>query len=171
MKQILTIGTLAALCLTGCQDTKRALGFEKSTPDAYRVVSQEPHSMPPEYHLRPPRPGAPRPQKRQALDKAQETLIGDRTQPRGTASEAEQLFLRRAGANEAPKDIRSVIDKENQQDTLVENEEGFWDKLMEGTLIYDKDTKTKQDILDPVEEMERLQSETSKETGPVDGME
>ena len=58
-------GLLAAglvLALGGCEETRRVLGYDKSTPDEFRIVSRAPLSLPPDYNLRPPQPGAVRPQ-------------------------------------------------------------------------------------------------------------
>jgi len=59
----LTAG-LAALggSLAGCQSAAAALGMTKVVPDEFRVVTKAPLTVPPDYSLRPPAPGEPRPQ-------------------------------------------------------------------------------------------------------------
>ena len=52
----------AALLLPGCSDFKRTIGLEKSSPDEFAVESRAPLTMPPDFELRPPQPGAARPQ-------------------------------------------------------------------------------------------------------------
>jgi hypothetical protein len=154
-----------ALLTTACQDTQRALGFKKSVPDAFRVVSQAPLSMPPEYHLLPPAPGAERPQQSRATDRAEEALVGQQERSNNSNSEGEQLFLQEAGANQTPEDIRRIIDEENRNVITEQEEEGFWDQMMDGTLLYDKEeeNKAKDAVLDPVEEIERLQKSSSED--------
>ena len=53
--------TAAAVVLTGCNSIRQGVGLERVTPDEFRVVSMAPLSVPPEYGLRPPAPGQPRP--------------------------------------------------------------------------------------------------------------
>ena len=53
-----------ALLLLGCTDLKRSIGLEKTSPDEFAVESRAPLEMPPDFDLRPPQPGAPRPQEK-----------------------------------------------------------------------------------------------------------
>ena len=48
-----------ALGVGGCTEARRAVGWEKSPPDEFRIMTRAPLSMPPDYGLRPPTPGAP----------------------------------------------------------------------------------------------------------------
>lgn len=63
---------LAGLCLiagpllAGCDSFKQAIGIEKVAPDEFAVESQPPLTIPPDFALRPPKPGAPRPQQAQS---------------------------------------------------------------------------------------------------------
>lgn len=152
------LATGLCLSLTACDGTKKALGFEKSVPDEYRVMSHPPLSLPPEYGLRPPRPGEDRPQLSSATDRAQKKLIGGSGSEAVGRSEAENLFLQQAGAEKADPNIRTIIGGE--QSTL-NTDPGFWDKLKEGTLISDKNKKEKGDAIDPYKEKEKLTSAPS----------
>ena len=66
----------AVLCLfgpallQGCSDFKRTIGLEPTMPDEFAVESRAPLTIPPDYALRPPRPGAPRPQEKTAAQQA-----------------------------------------------------------------------------------------------------
>ena len=48
--------------LSGCNSAGQALGITKVTHDEFRVVTKAPLTIPPDYSLRPPSPGEPRPQ-------------------------------------------------------------------------------------------------------------
>ena len=48
----------ATLPLGGCDSFNRALGLEKVVPDEFAVVSRATLAVPPDYSLRPPRPGS-----------------------------------------------------------------------------------------------------------------
>ena len=49
------------LVLSGCgNDVRQALGMTKQSPDEFQVVAHAPLTLPPDYSLHPPQPGAPR---------------------------------------------------------------------------------------------------------------
>ena len=59
---------MAVLALSACDSAKKQLGIERQAPDEFAVVKRAPLAMPPDYTLRPPTPGAQRPQE-QTTDK------------------------------------------------------------------------------------------------------
>jgi len=151
----------AALALGGCTDFKRAIGMEKVIPDEFSVVARAPLAIPPDYALRPPRPGAATSQEVSTTEQARQTIF------RATDNQAAALpgaenrttgeneLLKAAGASNALPDIRDTVNKEaieasNPVDT------GFVDRLLfwrspepnPGTGI----------VIDPAQEAERLQN-------------
>ncbi|MFT5489400.1 MAG: hypothetical protein ACI9MU_004340 [Alphaproteobacteria bacterium] len=123
---------IAALTLAACGDsTKRVLGLQRTAPDEFAVVPRAPLSQPPDFRLRPPRPGAEdlttlstREQARQAVFRGDEDErkargnAGPVTQPaprEGVArsTTGESAFLSLAGALETDPLIRSKIDRES----------------------------------------------------------
>jgi hypothetical protein len=60
--------------LAGCADFRMALGIDRVGPDEFAVESRAPLTIPPEFDLRPPQPGAPRPQEVTAADKARKVI-------------------------------------------------------------------------------------------------
>jgi hypothetical protein len=60
----------AGVLLTGCSDFKRITGIEPTSPDEFAVESRAPLTIPPDFNLRPPAPGTPRPQEANIADKA-----------------------------------------------------------------------------------------------------
>ena len=120
-----------AILLTGCSDARESLGLGRSSPDEFVVVDRPPLSIPPEFGLRPPRPGAPRPQEVDPSVKASDALFGadkanslnaaDIFASTGTTdtSGAEQALLAKAGADKANPNIRTVINTESTQKTDV----------------------------------------------------
>jgi hypothetical protein len=60
----------AVLLLSACTDFKRAVGIEKTAPDEFAVEQRAPLTIPPDFDLRPPAPGAPRPQEVTSTNKA-----------------------------------------------------------------------------------------------------
>lgn len=139
----------AALILSSCGDsTKRALGLARTAPDEFAVVKSAPLSQPPDFKLRPPRPGAERPgvatpreQARQAIFRGEQdnaTQSVRREGPSTTAapqeavsqrSSGESAFLARAGADGIDPDIRSKIDREAS--ILADADLNFVQKLLD----------------------------------------
>ena len=64
----------ATLMLPGCTGFRQALGMDRVGPDEFAVESRAPLTLPPEFDLRPPQPGAPRPQELTAADKARKVI-------------------------------------------------------------------------------------------------
>jgi len=71
---VCALTAVAAVGLAGCTSTKKALGMSKVVPDEFRVVSKAPLAVPPDYALRPPAPGEPRPQELQPESAARAAL-------------------------------------------------------------------------------------------------
>jgi hypothetical protein len=87
---------IASVGLAGCQSTAKALGMNKVTPDEFRVVTKAPLVVPPDYSLRPPAPGEPRPQELQPESAARVALLGAREAE--ARSDGEKLLVAKAGA-------------------------------------------------------------------------
>lgn len=119
--------------LSGCSEARRAMGYEKAPPDEFQVVERAPLAMPPDFSLRPPSPGAVRPQEGSTRDQARQALVGGsgRTvspiSPQGR-SVGDVAFLKKSGAEQIQPDIRTLINKETQ--SLAESDKTFGDKLV-----------------------------------------
>jgi hypothetical protein len=117
---------IAATALAGCQSTRRALGMSKVTPDEFRIVTKAPLVVPPDFALRPPAPGEPRPQELQPESAARMALLGQReAQER---SDGEKLLAAKAGAEKADPLIRYVVDDEFGD--VAHKEKSFADRVM-----------------------------------------
>jgi hypothetical protein len=73
---------------------KRAIGLERTSPDEFAVESRAPLTMPPDFELRPPQPGAARPQEKSAGQEARQVL--EEAGPGEPGKRAPDLRLRRA---------------------------------------------------------------------------
>jgi hypothetical protein len=151
---VLAVVGLATM-LGGCGDFRRALGYEKSIPDEFAVVSRAPLAIPPEYSLRPPQPGAAPTQDVATQDRAKEAIFRAGAQqaslpPAATQRSAgEGAFLQAAGAPKADPDIRARV----SDDTALtpENQRGFVDKL-----LFWRKSAAPDAVLDPIKEAERI---------------
>jgi hypothetical protein len=112
--------------LSGCNSAGQALGITKVTPDEFRVVTKAPLTIPPDYSLRPPSPGEPRPQELQPESAARTAILGIRASEQ--RSEGEKLLAAKAGGDKADPLVRYVVDDEFGD--LAHKDPSFADKVM-----------------------------------------
>ena len=120
------LAATAAVGMAGCNTLQRGLGVSKVTPDEFRVVAIAPLTVPPEYALRPPTPGQPRPQELAPESAARQILLGQREAI--ARSPGEQALVTQAGAAQADPLARYVGDDEFGD--LAHKEESFAQRLM-----------------------------------------
>ncbi|WP_043643038.1 DUF3035 domain-containing protein [Caenispirillum salinarum] len=154
MRSLATAGlVLLTLGLTACgSDTKQMLGLERTPPDEFAVVSRAPLSVPPEFSLRPPEPGAARPQEGRASDRARRALTGTEMQAayrRAGLSPGESTLLARTGAANVPEDIRATIDRESS--VLAAKGQAFTERL-----VFWRDPEAPGAVVDPEAENRRI---------------
>jgi hypothetical protein len=66
----------ALLLLAGCgEEMKKTFGLGKNPPDEFQVVRRAPLALPPDFSLRPPAPGAPRPQEDSPTEQARRAVL------------------------------------------------------------------------------------------------
>ncbi len=111
---------------SACHTVGDAFGQNKSPPDEFRVVTKAPLVVPPEYALRPPAPGEPRPMELQPESAAEQALIGEREAT--DRDDAEKLLVAKAGAEHADPLIRYVID--DQFGAVSHKDKSFADRVM-----------------------------------------
>ena len=92
---VLTLAATAALAVSACGSIKQGIGLTKVVPDEFVTVSTAPLSVPPEYGLRPPAPGQPRPQELAPESAARQILLGQRQAV--TRTPGEQVLVAQAG--------------------------------------------------------------------------
>jgi len=122
-RALMTASLLGAAGLGGCQAASHALGLSKVTPDEFRVVTKAPLVLPPDYSLRPPAPGQPRPQELQPESAARTAMLGEREAE--VRSDGEKLLVTKAGGDKADPLIRYVVDDEFG--AIAHKDKGFAD--------------------------------------------
>lgn len=126
-KSIAFVAVVAAAAATsGCGTISRAVGAAKTSPDEFRVVTQAPLTLPPDYSLRPPRPGEPRPQELAPDAEAHAALFGQDVA--ANASQGERVLVAQAGAEAVDPNIRDTVDFEAQG--LVRRDQGFVNRII-----------------------------------------
>lgn len=169
MKSAIKTTVFAALALTvlsGCDDTKRALGINKSIPDEFAVTRRAPLVMPPDFNLRPPAPGSQRPQEGTTAEQARSALIGrnrlDGYRVRGfSAGEVELLDL--AGADLIYPGIRDQLDRETS--AFAKETDSFTDRLV----FWSEDNRLMGTPIDPMAEQKRLNENQALGKAPNEG--
>jgi len=145
-----------ALMVCACSDqVSETLGLTKQAPDEFSVVTRAPLSVPPNYALRPPRPGASRPMEISTRETARKTIFGvdDVKKDAGASVEIKNDnadgFLNKIGVSASDPNIRNTIDTEDPVDTRT---------TAQKLLGLDKDVNS-DNTLDPKEELDRLKEE------------
>jgi len=146
-----------SMALSGCGLAGDLFGGgSKQAPDEFQVVAQQPLSIPPNADLRPPRPGAPRPQDVPPQTQARNIVTGGAVPPPGAVvasgaeSPPEVALLNKAGAGSADPNIRDTVNEESR--ILAENDRSFID-----TLIFWRKQPEPGVIVDPAKEQQRIQ--------------
>jgi hypothetical protein len=162
----LVLASCAALALSGCAETREALDLNAAPPDEFAVVDHPPLTMPPDFTLRPPRPGEvsttqnilPAKTAAQALygqDKM-EAVPGQGVSSLGQEkiSPVEKALVSNAGAVEADPKIRSTLDRESTE--VVANR-----RLIDALLLRDPKAPPATTV-DPIAERKRLEEAKEK---------
>jgi hypothetical protein len=129
---LVPLGLLAALPLGGCGDSSlaRSFGMVRDAPDEFRVTTQAPLSMPPDFALRPPRPGAARPQQLSERQQAEEILVPQLALTGGSgaggASRGQSALLADSGPA-AQGDVRAQVDRDSR---VEQASDGFLTRLL-----------------------------------------
>ena len=122
----LSLLAVSALALTACGGIRQSIGLVKVVPDEFVTVSTAPLTVPPEYGLRPPAPGQPRPQELAPESAARQILLGQRQAV--TRTGGEQALVNQAGADRADPLARYVVDDEFGD--LAHKEESWANRIM-----------------------------------------
>jgi hypothetical protein len=149
------------ILLGGCSGDKlaRTFGLTRDAPDEYTVTTRAPLSMPPDYNLRPPRPGLARPQEQSERQQAQEALVPQTAldAPQNSASAGQAALMQEAGPA-APNDIRRRVDQDAR---YADNDESFVDKV-----LYWRKPDTQHVQIDASKESQRLRQNAALGEGP-----
>ncbi len=144
----LATALVLAFALAACDSLKEQAGLTKQVPDEFTVITKAPLVMPPDFSLRPPRPGAKPPQEVAPRDQARAALWANSTGTAGQAQAAGQkpatgaagespkekptggelALLRRAGALDTDSSIRQIVNRETS--VLAEKDASFTDRLL-----------------------------------------
>jgi hypothetical protein len=128
---VLTLGAAAALAVTagGCTaGMRKALGVEKVAPDEFKVVTQAPLVIPPDFNLRPPEPGEARAQDMAPSSAARSALLGPEFTTPMSAGERALVVQASEAAGGTERDIRTQVELEGAD--VSKKSPGFADRVM-----------------------------------------
>jgi Protein of unknown function (DUF3035) len=176
-----SIGTVMVVSACAQGSVQEALGMGKRSPDEFAVVSRAPLILPPDYGLRPPRPGESRPgvdtpseQARASLvrpaqpapageaDGASEVLAAAFDQPSATESQGEQALVAEATRTPSDPDIRHKIAADNVK--LAQVEQDLFTRLVKW-----RQPSTLATVVDPAAETQRLRANASQGKPATEG--
>ncbi|MDP7548449.1 MAG: DUF3035 domain-containing protein [Alphaproteobacteria bacterium] len=147
----LAVAAVLALGLSACDTLREQAGLTKKAPDEFTVITKAPLVMPPDFSLRPPRPGARPRQEVTPRARARAALLSAGKESRATAGRAQQAgrnviagaagkvsnvkpsgaelaLLRKAGALGTDSSIRQIVNRETT--VLAEKDSSFADRLL-----------------------------------------
>ena len=142
----------AALVVGGCEETRKFIGVDRDPPDEFAVYSRAPLSLPPDYALRPPEPGASRPQQVNPVDNAKKAVVGDvamSTPAPGEVDSGTAALLKEIGAYKTDPGIRVTVNRETM--ALAEEEKSVAD-----TIIFWRPPVDPSVVVDPAKEAKRV---------------
>ena len=155
----LSVLLMGATALSGCSSVSDALGLGKNPPDEFAVVKKAPLVIPPDYTLRPPRPGAPRPQELTTSESARRALVGeelDDDEEEGP-SQGELALLKNANADRYDPNIRKVLNEESGQRS--DKDEAFADRVIFSDPTYSNEYATAMEKTVPAAPTESVSAE------------
>ncbi|HTV88170.1 MAG TPA: DUF3035 domain-containing protein [Stellaceae bacterium] len=118
--------------LTGCSNWRQFIGIDQPAPDEFAVEQRAPLTIPPDFDLRPPQPGAPRPHEVTAAERAQQII--DAAGPGKPGDQASAALL--------PEQVGEQIDPNRalRPDSLASRLLGATDDSAGGTIVDRKTT-------------------------------
>ena len=156
----LGLGALAlAAAVSACEGgLGGAFGLGKKAPDEFAVIRSTPLTLPPDFTLRPPRPGEAGPTERSVREQARDALLSDSGPPASgdaaaASTQGEAAFIERAGAAGVDPNIRHLVDREFSG--LASEDESFVDSL-----LFWREEAPPGDVVDAEAEAERLRENT-----------
>lgn len=160
--------SLLAACaavLAGCGQgsLQRNFGLVRDAPDEFVVTTRAPLSLPPDFTLRPPLPGAPRPQEQGTTAAAEATLVPQAAlapAPGGADSPGQEALVAAAGPP-APADIRRLVDADAHKEAS--------DVSLTDRLMFWKTRPPPGVVVDPQKEAQRLRDDAALGKSPETG--
>ncbi|MEE9273318.1 MAG: DUF3035 domain-containing protein [Robiginitomaculum sp.] len=122
---IIVTAAVSALLATGCSSAGKVLGMRRNSPNEFNILTKPPLVVPPEYNLRPPKPGELNVEEKYATVAARKALLGE-IDP-AAPSQGEVVLMAKAGGSKADPAVRAIIDGQN---SIERKSRGFADRVL-----------------------------------------
>lgn len=123
--RISSVAAIAALSLAACSSTNLA---NRNAPDEFSILTKPPLTVPPDYALRPPKPGETRAEELSTTQRTQQLLLGDPSS--APPSRGELSLIQQTGALDVDPSIRTILAAENggraEKDNSLATRLLFW---------------------------------------------
>ena len=157
-RYVTLIGLIAVMSgVSGCESVRKATGEKKQGPDEFVVYKRPPLTLPPDFGLRPPTPGADRLHRVSPRDEAKAAVLSSagrgapqRQQAAPGTTPGTAAILTRTGAYTADPQIRAKVDGETS--VLAKEDKRFIDKL----IFWVDDVPYHGTVVDPKKEKQRI---------------
>lgn len=149
--RLAAVAMAVTFALAGCSGRSftHAIGLTRDAPNEFTVTTRAPLQMPPSFELRPPAPGAPRPQELPERRQAEAALVPDTALASGAGQDSPgQAAIVRAAGPPAPPDIRAQV---NEEAPLDRPRESLTDRL-----LFWQSPPPPGTVVDPTRESQRL---------------
>lgn len=149
-RAVLLLGAACALQACGNESVMRTMGLTRDAPDEFRVTTRAPLSMPADFDLPPPRPGASRPQElteRQQAEQALVPALALETPTNAVPTPGQEALVAAAGP-QASADIRTQVEIDANRDA---DQRSFVQRMMFWQSQPDRSV-----VVDPAREAQRL---------------
>ncbi len=152
-------GLSTVLLLVACSGVQEQFSLTSKPPDEFMVTTRAPLAIPPDFNLRPPAPGEPRPQEGTATQQAKAAVFRasdngaqtlDQVIPADGRTTGERALLAAAHAEQAEPDIRQIVERETE---ILQEEDGY----LYDVLVFWREPQPYGEIIDAEEEAKRLQ--------------
>jgi len=158
LKTLMLMTACAAMGLSACTQTTKALGLKKNAPNEFNILTKAPLVIPPEYNLRPPQIGTSSSENNYSQKSAREALIGDIDAAEPTRGEI--VLMSKSGVGRANQEIRLEIDGVN---SVERKSKSFSDQVLfwkDGKVVTPEGSP-----VDPEVEARRIESANSATGG------
>jgi hypothetical protein len=156
---IFLVGSL----LSGCDSISKAVLNKKTSPDEFSVYTRAPLSIPRDFGLKAPKPGASRPQEVSSRSKAKVAVLGRQSGRAGQVASNSQVqgsrgvmvLLRDTGGLKATSDIRQQIN--NEADDRIAARASITDRL-----LFWEAKQLDEVVVHPLKEAHRIKQAVTK---------
>ena len=151
LRTLMLATACAAMGLSACSQTTKALGLTKNSPNEFNILTKAPLVVPPEYNLRPPQVGTSNAENNYSQKSARDALLGDIDDAEPTRGEV--VLMSKAGVGRANQEIRLEIDGSN---SVERKSKSFSDQVLfwrDGKVIQPEGSP-----VDPEIEARRIES-------------